>query len=80
MDERLIMAHAEHPADTASWVELCQDRGSAPAWLMRLSSTGAWAGPRLFLATLAQYTGKVSLGSEYKRFERAFWDVGIKSE
>lgn len=74
------MAHGEHAADTASWVELSQDIGSAPAWLIRLWSTGAWAGPRLFLATLAQYTGKVSLGHEYKRFERAFWIVGIKRE
>ncbi|MFJ9423024.1 hypothetical protein [Streptomyces sp. NPDC101249] len=68
------MAHGEHAADTASWVELSQDLGTAPAWLIRLWSTGAWAGPRLFLATLAGYTGRVSLGCEYQRFEKLFWN------
>jgi hypothetical protein len=74
------MSHGEHAADTASWIELSQDTGTAPAWLIRLWSTGAWAGPRLFLDTLAAYTGKVSLGPEYQRFERAFWDTEIKHE
>lgn len=73
------MAHGEHAADTASWVELSQDLGTAPAWLIQLWSTGAWAGPRLFLATLANYTEKVSLGREYQRFEELFWDGGGKS-
>jgi hypothetical protein len=73
------MAHGEHAADTASWVELSQDLGTAPAWLIRLWSTGAWAGPRLFLATFANYTGRVSLGREYQRFEELFWDRGGKS-
>ncbi|MER6627936.1 hypothetical protein ABT301_06820 [Streptomyces sp. NPDC000987] len=73
------MAHGEHAADTASWVELSQDLGTAPAWLIRLWSTGAWAGPRLFLATLAGYTGRVSLGREYQRFEKLFWDEEGKS-
>jgi hypothetical protein len=73
------MAHGEHAADTASWVELSQDLGTAPAWLIRLWSTGAWAGPRLFLATLANYTGRVSLGREYQRFEELFWNGGGKS-
>lgn len=74
------MSHGEHAADTASWIELSQEFGTAPAWLIRLWSTGAWAGPRLFLATLAAYTGKVSLGREYQRFERTFWDSEIKHE
>jgi len=69
------MSHGEHAADTASWVELSQEFGMAPAWLIRLWSTGAWAGPRLFLATLAAYTGKVSLNREYERFERMFRDA-----
>ncbi|MFE4654745.1 hypothetical protein [Streptomyces sp. NPDC056707] len=66
------MAHGEHAADTASWVELSQDLGTAPAWLIRLWSTGAWAGPRLFLTTLAGYTGTLSLQREYQRFEKLF--------
>lgn len=66
------MSHGEHAADTASWVELSQEFDTAPAWLICLWSTGAWAGPRLFLKTLAAYTGKVSLDREYQRFERAF--------
>ncbi len=73
------MAHGEHAADTASWIELSQDIGTAPAWLIRMWSTGAWAGPRLVLATLAEYTGKVSLAREYKRFNDAFWDVGVRN-
>ncbi|MFF7192518.1 hypothetical protein ACFZAM_02200 [Streptomyces sp. NPDC008079] len=73
------MAHGEHAADTASWVELSQDLGTAPAWLIQLWSTGAWAGPRLFLATLANYTGKASLGHEYQRFEELFWNRGGRS-
>lgn len=73
------MAHGEHAADTASWVELSQDLGTAPAWLIRLWSTGAWAGPRLFLVTLANYTGRVSLGREYRRFEELFLKDGGKS-
>jgi hypothetical protein len=73
------MAHGEHAPDTASWVELSQDLGTAPAWLIQLWSTGAWAGPRLFLATLANYTGRVSLGREYQRFEGLFWNTGGKS-
>lgn len=73
------MAHGEHAADTASWIELSQDLGTAPAWLIQLWSTGAWAGPRLFLATLAGYTGRVSLGREYQRFEELFWTGGGKS-
>ncbi|MEW2303020.1 hypothetical protein AB0958_24125 [Streptomyces sp. NPDC006655] len=73
------MAHGEHAADTASWIELSQDLGTAPAWLIQLWSTGAWAGPRLFLATLAGYTGKMSLGREYQRFEKLFWSEESKS-
>lgn len=69
------MSHGEHAADTASWIELSQDIGTAPAWLIRRWSTGAWAGPRLFLATLAAYTGNESLCHEYQRFERMFWDT-----
>ncbi|MEV8628608.1 hypothetical protein [Streptomyces sp. NPDC051079] len=72
------MAHGEHAADTASWVELSQGLGTAPAWLIQLWSTGAWAGPRLFLATLASYTGKASLDHEYQRFEKLFWNGGSK--
>lgn len=72
------MAHGEHAADTVSWVELSQDIGKAPAWLIRMWSTGVWAGPRLFLATFESYTGRTSLGREYQRFEKLFWDVGIK--
>ncbi|WP_404952047.1 hypothetical protein HFP69_13190 [Streptomyces sp. ARC12] len=72
------MAHGEHAADTASWVELSQDLGTAPAWLIQLWSTGAWAGPRLFLATLANYTGRTSLRREYPRFEELFWNGGGK--
>lgn len=74
------MSHGEHAADTASWVELSQEFSIAPAWLIRLWSTGAWAGPRLFLETLAAYTGKVSLGREYQRFERAFGVTEIERE
>ncbi|MFD9840993.1 hypothetical protein [[Kitasatospora] papulosa] len=66
------MAHGEHAADTASWVELSQDIGTAPAWLIQLWSTGAWAGPRLFLATFASYTGRATLRREYQRFEKLF--------
>jgi hypothetical protein len=73
------MAHGEHAADTASWVELSQDVGTAPAWLIQLWSTGAWAGPRLFLATLANYTGRESLGREYQRFEELFLHGIVKS-
>ncbi|MDT0307318.1 hypothetical protein RM780_10120 [Streptomyces sp. DSM 44917] len=73
------MAHGEHAADTASWVELSQDLGTAPAWLIQLWSTGAWAGPRLFLATLAGYTGRLSLGREYQRFEKLFRNEEGKS-
>lgn len=71
------MSHGEHAADTASWIELSQDFGVAPAWLIRVWSTGVWAGPRLFLATHAAYTGKVSLDREYQRFESAFLGYGI---
>jgi hypothetical protein len=74
------MSHGEHAADTASWIDLSQDIGTAPAWLIRVWSTGAWTGPRLFLKTLAAYTGKVSLGREYQRFERTFRDTEIKHE
>lgn len=73
------MTHGEHAADTASWVELSQNVGTAPAWLIQLWSTGAWAGPRLFLETLATYTGRVSLRREYQRFEELFWDRGGKT-
>ncbi|MCD0450420.1 hypothetical protein LO762_14645 [Actinocorallia sp. API 0066] len=73
------MAHGEHAADTASWVELSQTLGTAPAWLIQLWSTGAWAGPRLFLTTHATYTGRTSLRPEYSRFEKLFWDRGRKS-
>ncbi|WP_430379397.1 hypothetical protein [Streptomyces sp. B1-3] len=73
------MAHGEHAADTASWVELSQDLGTAPAWLIQLWSTGAWAGPRLFLATLAGYTGVSSLRAEYQRFEKLFLSQEGKS-
>ncbi len=73
------MAHGEHAADTASWVELSQDLDTAPAWLIQLWSSGAWAGPRLFLVTLANYTGRVSLGRGYQRFEELFWNGGGKS-
>ena len=59
-------------ADTASWIELSQDFYIAPAWLIRLWSSGVWAGPRLFLATLAVYTGTASLSREYERLERLF--------
>ena len=52
--------------------------GLATAWLIRLWSTGDWAGPRLLLATNAEYTGCISLSSEYQRFEKAFWDVGAR--
>lgn len=69
------MSHGEHAADTASWIELSQDIGTAPAWLIRLWSTGAWAGPRLFIATLDAYTGTVSLSREYQRVERMFRDT-----
>lgn len=72
------MAHGEHAADTASWIELSQDIGTAPAWLIQLWSTGVWAGPRLFLETLAGYTGKAHLKREYQRFEKLFWDDGSK--
>ncbi|MEU2462484.1 MULTISPECIES: hypothetical protein [Streptomyces] len=68
------MSHGEHAADTASWIELSQDIGTAPAWLIQLWSTGVWAGPRLFLKTFADYTGQVHLGREYQRFEKRFWD------
>jgi hypothetical protein len=74
------MSHGEHPADTASWIELSQDFGTAPAWLIRHWSTGAWAGPRLFLETFAAYTGKVILGREYQRFERTFGIPGTRYE
>ncbi|MEV2259230.1 hypothetical protein AB0J13_11285 [Streptomyces anulatus] len=73
------MAHGEHAADTASWIELSQDIGTAPAWLIQLWSTGAWAGPRLFLETFAGYTGKAHLKREYQRFEKLFWDNGSKA-
>ncbi|MCX5000750.1 hypothetical protein OG739_36280 [Streptomyces longwoodensis] len=66
------MAHGEHAADTASWIELSQDIGTAPAWLIRLWSPGAWVGPRLFLATLASYTGVYNLRGEYRRLEELF--------
>ncbi len=66
------MSHCEHAADTASWIELSQDFDIAPAWLIRLWSSGVWAGPRLFLATLAVYTGTASLSREYERLERLF--------
>jgi hypothetical protein len=71
----LSMSHGEHPADTASWFELSQSYGTAPAWLMRIWSTGAWAGPRLFLATLDAYTGMANLSREYQQFERKFWNT-----
>jgi hypothetical protein len=70
------MAHGEHAPDTASWIELSQDFGIAPAWLIRLWSTSVCAGPRLFLKTLAAYNGKIGLDREYQRFERTFWDTG----
>ncbi|MFD8476357.1 hypothetical protein ACFV2E_30625 [Streptomyces globisporus] len=66
------MAHGEHAADTALWVEMSQDIGTAPAWLIQHWSNGAWAGPRLFLAALADYTGKDHLRREYQRFEKLF--------
>lgn len=74
------MAHGEHAADTASWMELSIDTNVAPAWLMRLWSTGVWAGPRLLLTTHAQYTDRPVLTSEFQRFHDAFWDVGIKAD
>lgn len=73
------MAHGEHAADTASWMELAIDTEIAPAWLMRLWSTGVWAGPRLLLTTYAKYTDRPVLVPEFKRFNEAFWDVGIKN-
>lgn len=73
------MAHGEHAADTASWMELAVDTEIAPAWLMRLWSTGVWAGPRLLLTTYAKYTDRSALVREFKRFNAAFWDVGIKN-
>ncbi|MBQ0855556.1 hypothetical protein J8N05_46175 [Streptomyces sp. BH-SS-21] len=74
------MAHGEHAADTVSWIELSQDISTAPAWLIQLWSTGAWAGPRLFLATHAKYTGRVTLDHEYRRFEESFWNTGGKRQ
>ena len=73
------MAHGEHAGDTASWMELAIDTKIAPAWLMRLWSTGVWAGPRLLLTTYAKYTDRPVLVPEFKRFNDAFWDVGIKN-
>ncbi|MFF2721965.1 hypothetical protein [Streptomyces sp. NPDC058011] len=73
------MAHSEHAADTASWIELTQDIGKAPAWLIQHLSTGVWAGPRLFLETFAGYMGKVHLEREYQQFEKRFWDHGRKA-
>lgn len=73
------MAHGEHAADTASWMELAVDTKIAPAWLMRLWSTGVWAGPRLLLTTYAKYTDRPVLVPEFKRFNDAFWDVEIKN-
>lgn len=73
------MAHSEHAADTASWIELTQDLGTAPAWLIQHWSTGVWAGPRLFLETFEGYTGRMHLEREYQRFEKRFWDHGRKA-
>lgn len=72
------MAHGEHAAGTASWMELAVDTKVAPAWLMRLWSTGVWAGPRLLLTTYAKYTDRPVLVPEFKRFNDAFWGVEIK--
>lgn len=68
------MAHGEHAADTAGWMKLSQDIGSAPSWLILLWSTGAWAGPRLLLATVSDYTGFTTMAEEYRRFASIFWE------
>jgi hypothetical protein len=60
-------------------MELAVDTEIAPAWLMRLWSTGVWAGPRLLLTTYARYTDRPVLVPEIERFNEAFWDVGIKN-
>lgn len=68
------MSHGEHAADTASWVEMSNELGTAPAWLIQLWSTGVWAGPRLFLASLEQYSGRTELAAEYAAFAGQFWE------
>lgn len=72
------LAHGEHAAQTASAVAMFQGAGFVPAWRIRFESTGAWAGVRLLLATFARYTGHVTLLDEFKAFEIAFWEVGIR--
>lgn len=67
------MAHGEHAADAAAWVEMSNELGRAPAWLMQLWSTGVWAGPRLLLASLEKYMGRTELADEFALFESAFW-------
>jgi hypothetical protein len=68
------MAHGEHAADAADWMKLSQDIGSAPSWLILLWSTGAWAGPRLLLATVSDCTGFTTMATEYRRFASVFWE------
>lgn len=71
------MGHGEHPEDVAYYVELVSEYGKAYSWLIRMWSTGAWAGPRLLLASFANYTGRSQASAEFAFFQDAFWDAGL---
>jgi hypothetical protein len=59
------MAHGEHAADTAQWIEMSSDFERSPAWLTALWSTGIWAGPHLFLKSREAYMGRAELVDEF---------------
>lgn len=65
-----------------SLAALVQDdlSGNAPGWMVRLHSTGSWAGPRLLLATFAAYTGRNHLLAEFQEMARLFWDNSLQSD
>lgn len=76
------LAHGEHGSLTVSLAALVQDdlSGNAPGWMVRLHSTGSWAGPRLLLATFAAYTGRNHLLAEFEEMARLFWDNSLQSD
>lgn len=75
------LAHGEHTPLTVFLSELVQDtmEGRAPGWVTRLHATGSWAGPRLLLATFAEYTGHNQLLNEFREMDRHFWANSLKS-
>jgi len=69
------MAHDEHPPLTATWVEWSAARGTTPAWLTILWSSGVLFGPRLFLASFERYVHQTVLVEQYRELERLFLEV-----